>query len=135
MNKTYYQQNADRPGPKPINWTIFLGLPYDEYTPELLDRAIRASLSWVTCACGQQDSLIPRAFDGSPRDPTLVSHGSWFHSQICLMQGSYLSCFKKEVFEIHRRNALDCLDLIQKRAIEIINRINQKPLEDKGDNS
>lgn len=44
------------------------------FTPEDVELAA----SWVFCACGEQDPLIPRTLTGSPIDPTLKRLGRLF---------------------------------------------------------
>ena len=60
---------------KPINWFVELNksLTYDEFID-----LYELSKSWITCACGNQCSIIPRYDDGQPLDKELSELGVEF---------------------------------------------------------
>lgn len=48
----------------------------------LYPRNKKQSLHWVTCACGNQCSIIPRYENGAPRDFELSNLGSNFYINV-----------------------------------------------------
>jgi hypothetical protein len=100
---------------------------------DFLNRAIKGNITesevadaqddannWVTCACGNQCSIIPRDEDGEPWDNTLSDLGSDF---------SY------EIDDCKWKDALKILNKIEKRSALLINKEIKKmskALEDNG---
>ena len=77
--KTY----AETEWEKPFNWELFLkNGRKGRLTEEEKKSAIARSLSWVTCACGNQCAIIPRGYAGSPVDYYLRILGSIFYISI-----------------------------------------------------
>lgn len=80
INFTY---SEDRSVPK-FNWFKALekanSLKANNSLPESFsDELCKKANSWVTCACGNQCSMIPRSgFDGKPSDETLAKLGLQF---------------------------------------------------------
>lgn len=72
----------------PFDWVTFLSRNCKDMTEKELEKATKLSQSWVTCACGNQCAIIPRAKKdsddfkyGEPLDETLGNLGSDFHGQ------------------------------------------------------
>ncbi len=75
--------------PKPLNWRAFLA-PDNLPNEREWQRAIAASASWFSCACGKLDARIPRAtrelsdpegspfIPGQPLDGQLATLGRFF---------------------------------------------------------
>lgn len=63
--KTYAEENNQAP----FDWRKFLKQP--EISDAEWEEAERRSQSWVTCACGNQCSIIPRENDGAPKNKLL----------------------------------------------------------------
>ena len=100
---------------------------------DFLNRAIKGKISdseianaqddaanWVTCACGNQCSILPRDEDGEPYDDFLAELGSDF---------SY------EIDDQNWKDALNILNKIEKRSALLINKEIKKmskALEDNG---
>lgn len=67
---------------------------------------IEKSEDWVTCACGEQDSAIPRnTLSGSPQDAKLRSYGI-----------SFMFAVEEDDFDDAER----LLGLIHNRAVELL---------------
>ncbi len=67
--KTYAQTRGD----KSFDWNQFLSR--DDISESEWSRANSRASSWVTCACGNQCSIIPRESNGMPKDPILSRLG------------------------------------------------------------
>lgn len=92
-----------------FNWNEFLDKK--EHTQEEMDNAITLSGRWTTCACGNQCSVIPRSYDGEPKDEILSKLGYEF-----------FTCIESEDFERAKR----VLRLIDNRSAYLIHKINSK---------
>lgn len=46
------------------------------------DDDTKLAISWVTCACGEQDRRIPRSRNGEPNDLRLSDYGCGFFSAV-----------------------------------------------------
>lgn len=78
-----------------FDWNAFLSNPPVFESPEH-HKASRLSSPWVTCACGNQCSIIPRNRVGAPLDPKLcdlgcefagfISAGLWAQAKKCLLK-------------------------------------------------
>lgn len=76
---------AETKNEAPFDWNEFLeraikgGISKSEYL-----KAVELSESWVTCACGNQCSAIPRFSGGCPVDMRLERLGIEFHDSVLL---------------------------------------------------
>lgn len=70
--------------PSPFNWFNFL--QQDTYTVDELKCATDLANQWVTCACGELCSALPRQLSGAPVDDDLNELGSEFAGHIIDMQ-------------------------------------------------
>lgn len=102
--KTYAEKN----GKKPFDWNKFLNNPPDLEDLIAWEEAEERSGSWVTCACGNQCSLIKRrtdddwdGSDGAPIDEELESLGGDFHMDII---GRNIADAKKTLAKIEKRS-------------------------------
>ena len=117
MEKTYTEIREELP----FNWLNALkALIENENNPEnppdkeYLDRLDNLAGDWVTCACGNQCSIIPRNAHGVPEDDNLRRLGYLFYGQIS--SGKF-------------KAALETLLQIEERSAQIISEINHKPLQ------
>lgn len=117
MEKTYTEIREELP----FNWLNALKAliekennPDNIHDKEYLEKLDNLASDWVTCACGNQCSIIPRNAHGVPRDNTLKWLGCTFYAQISNWR------FK---------DALETLLLIEERSAQIISEINPKPLQ------
>lgn len=70
-------------GGEAYDWNDYLTRAIAGETSSLEDiHAINRSCSWVTCACGNQCSIIPRDEDGEPLDKTLSALGIDFYEKV-----------------------------------------------------
>jgi hypothetical protein len=65
---------------EPFNWFEFLSK--ENYSYGELSSALFLSKNWITCACGQQCSVIERLPSGEPKDYYLAYLGQIFHNAI-----------------------------------------------------
>lgn len=70
--KTY----SEFKGEKPFDWNEFLNKK--EKSIEEILKANKLARNWVTCACGNQCSIIPRDKLGRPMDNSLSQYGTSF---------------------------------------------------------
>lgn len=70
----------------------------------------KKAVSWVTCACGNQCSIIPRNDDDVPIDATLTRLGG---------EGGFYGAIKNK----NAKLALDLLALIELRSKQLIDEI------------
>lgn len=123
VTKTY----AEASGEKPYNWTAFLNHAIaNGITDEEHQAAKERSLKWVTCACGNQCSIIPRSKvrdfmsgAGAPIDEILKSLGKEFYDQI---QYREYENAKLTVKAIDRRSLLIIRGILAKKAIRAAKR-------------
>jgi hypothetical protein len=67
------------PNDKNFDWFDFLKLDINEMSEEYCDKAIELSGQWVTCACGQLCSGLPKyGPNNEPRDEELYELGMKF---------------------------------------------------------
>jgi hypothetical protein len=76
--KTY----AETKGKPVFDWRSFLANPPVWMDTERWEAASALAAKWPTCACGEQDSRIPRSRDGSPKDTILEQLGQKFNQAI-----------------------------------------------------
>jgi hypothetical protein len=70
-------------GGQPYDWNDFLARAIKGATAGYEETwAINKAASWVTCACGNQCSIIPRDEDGEPQDKILSALGVDFYDEI-----------------------------------------------------
>ncbi len=70
---------------KKIPWDIRIDLA--EEHGKFSAKDVELARSWVTCACGEQDKLVPRysknsAYKGAPKDSVLTFLGQDFFSHV-----------------------------------------------------
>ena len=66
-----------------FNWNKFLAKRPSNYTQRQRNDAETKAGEWVTCACGNQCSIIPRDdSDGEPQDPVLYKLGMEFSTDV-----------------------------------------------------
>ena len=83
------------------NWT--------EEEKEKYFELVGLSASWVTCACGNQCSIIPRlGINGMPKDSALASDGQEFYNNVASLEVD---------------KAVSTLERIEKRSEELIKQI------------
>jgi hypothetical protein len=111
-NMTY----AEVKGKSSFDWGKALALDFSEMSFRQMDEMVVLSKSWVTCACGNQCSVIPRDNCGSPLDSVLEELGSEFHNIIRAMRLAY----SRINGNVHRRNAIDVLRTIEERSAILI---------------
>jgi hypothetical protein len=71
---------AEVQGARPFDWYAFLAKPTHHQDEWHL--ATNLAGEWVTCACGNQCSAIPRELCGAPQDEQLYELGCAFARQI-----------------------------------------------------
>jgi len=97
---------AETQGAEPINWFVELNKPDNIID---WDKLKKLASNWVTCACGNQCSIIPRkSMSGKPHDATLSGLGDKFFNT---------------VFDCDRGSAMYILSQIEIRSIELIEEI------------
>lgn len=111
---------------KPFNWNEFLNK--DKYTIKELEKAEKLANSWVTCACGNQCSIIERVGD-EPIDNILRALGYTFVQDIKNLYRKELykndSCYKdiySKTINQYKKEAKSTLLKIEKRSSYLINR-------------
>ncbi len=110
--KTYAQTRGD----KSFNWNKFLNREYISES-EWIKAEARAG-SWVTCACGNQCSIIPRETNGMPKDKTLSTLGGG--------DGGFYSAIKNRDVE----SARHLLHMIELRSAFLIEATKKQELEE-----
>lgn len=92
-----------------FDWNKFLDDAIQNGVKQIdYENACNLSVNWVTCACGQQCSIIPRSLVGMPENRSLMFLGSRFN---CLIENKdYLKAKK-------------ILQQIEQISIELINEI------------
>lgn len=98
---------------KPFDWNLFLNMK-SHYYEELKEARILAK-GWVTCACGNQCSIIQRNHNGRPYDFTLRELGYDFTKAINQMEFPDSYFYKQG-----KEQAKQILVLIEKRSAELI---------------
>lgn len=76
-NSESYSQYHNKP---PFDWNEFLEKEHISFLE--WEKASILAQSWITCACGNQCSIIPRAIGGEPIDLILSQLGSTFYTHI-----------------------------------------------------
>lgn len=104
-------------GNEPFDWNEFL--IKKEYTYQELYQAWIEASSWVTCACGNQCSDIPRDAFGCPKDEELDRLGVRFTSYIHSMTQEH-GAQRMYDFEGMRAEAIATLTLIELRSAYIL---------------
>jgi hypothetical protein len=102
--KTYSEVN----GKEPFDW--YKALKAENISEEDWDKLEKMSNDWVTCACGNQCTVLERENDGRPRDLILYFLGG-------------KDGFTKAIIENNKEEALNLLNLIELRSQFLINQI------------
>ena len=119
LNKnTTYTESKNKP---PFDWYKFLNK--EKYTFDELYDKLNLSRNWVTCACGNQCSVIPRYENGCPIDGKLSALGIKFTRYIKLMCNN-LDLDNKYSFLEFKNLALEILGQIEERSSEILKEMN-----------
>ncbi|WP_396190254.1 hypothetical protein [Flavobacterium sp.] len=109
------QASSDKPikilGRNHFSWWLAIKKIESEYNSIFHAQLIELSSSWVTCACGNQCSVIPRYKKGEPRDTHLSQQGYNFFLAIQTQDWAW---------------AKACLYLIEVRAIELIKEVEER---------
>lgn len=122
MPKICKEAYVVKAGKKPFDWNHYLRLKV--YRGDSVHKAMNRAHNWVTCACGNQCSIIPRDSMGAPYDDRLYNLGCRFADQIELMYRHAL--FEKDEFHIARHRAIQILAAIERRSDQIIASILRK---------
>lgn len=121
--KTY----AESQGKRAFNWNKFLDKKKFS-SKELYAAKLRAK-SWVTCACGNQCSILDRdENDGEPRDIELAALGREFYQKIIKMHSannmmnriSSGNNYYRAQLKVNRISAIRFLKKIEKRSAVVI---------------
>jgi hypothetical protein len=112
---------VEQQGKEPFNWGEFLNKK--EFTKWELLNAYDLSVTWVTCACGNQCREIPRGDNGAPKDFKLWQLGDLFATAIGDMHRAKKD---KNVLEVSRQSAVKILSDIEARSLQIINNLKKK---------
>jgi hypothetical protein len=110
--KTYAQTE----GQKSFDWNKFLNRE-NISDSEWFEAAARAS-SWITCACGNQCSVIPRETNGIPKDKALLALGGG--------DGGFYTAIKNRDIE----SARHLLHMIELRSAFLIEVAKKQELEE-----
>lgn len=83
MNTNTEQTYAETKKNKRFDWRGALEIAVQEWIEEdEHDDLCSGSSQWVSCACGNQCSIIPRNWEGRPNDTTLENLGTEFYYSI-----------------------------------------------------
>ena len=108
-------------GQKPFNWNEFL--QKESYTQcELLEAVGKAS-DWVTCAVGNQCSVLPRNAIGRPLDDELGLLGIDFDTCISKMHINSVN-YTSDQFINYKSKAIIILKRIESRSSLLISQLN-----------
>lgn len=128
LNHTY----SESKGKEPINWDKRL-CDLEKHLKgqiKLSDTTLKEwtsdSLNWVTCACGNTCSIIPRTSGGIPLDGELSSLGTSFYAAVTNITGE-VGPFYNPTAELER--ARHILHRIEERSTVLINTILNKELK------
>jgi hypothetical protein len=105
--KTYAEVSNEAP----FDWNEFLSRDKSQITFDEWRNAAFLSNNWVTCACGNQCSVIPRDFMGTPDDHQLATLGVEFTYAI---EAKDKEEAKRILVEIEKRSAFLIEELIKK---------------------
>jgi hypothetical protein len=100
-----------------FDWNKFLKNAIRRKTPldkKEWDKVESLARDWVTCACGNQCSVIPRDEDNEPLDDTLRSLGIQFH---------------RKIQDCNWKDAKEILKEIEHRSVEIIDEISKEYIQ------
>jgi hypothetical protein len=78
-NNEKMKSYTEEVGGKLFDWNIELNRPENEI--DWVELEVKAGL-WVSCACGNQCSVIPRNHNGEPKDNLLRSLGMEFYDSV-----------------------------------------------------
>ena len=95
---------------KPFDWNRFLDHAINKKEPTQREwrKAVSLAQSWVTCACGNQCSILPREKDGEPVDQELSQLGLEFAWNIQSKEWTYAYKILQKIEKLSAK-------LIQKR--------------------
>lgn len=116
------QSYSEWNGQGKFNWNEFLSK--EIFTENELISAVALAKNWVTCACGNQCSVIPRMAGGCPEDYELTQLGYSFHNAIV---GIRHAIAFEQSGELERQNAKEILKAIELRSKYLIKKINNDP--------
>jgi hypothetical protein len=115
------ENNTKSTNPKDENfcWFEFLNQSKSDFSKEDLKDAYELSRNWITCACGQLCSSLPRQENSnSPIDPILVNLGMEFMGDIDDAYEAYVD--HEEGFLSRIESAKSVLVKIEKRTIVLL---------------
>ncbi len=104
-----------------IDWNDFLNK--ENYSLEELINAKEHSISWVTCAVGNQCTSLPRLDNGCPVDKKLANLGDAFNIHIHNMWWETISNSDNIYsFQYNKHMAKGILHKIEERSKELLNK-------------
>ncbi len=106
-------------GHSPFDWNAFLKKEVSELTLTELKEAVKLSIGWVACACGNQCAILPRDKVGVPKDGILRNHGVGFYAQIAGMMVRFEAGNDAGVIW-YRDGARKILEQIEERSSELL---------------
>lgn len=112
---------AEKEGKNPFNWNTFLNKK--NYSTVELKKAWELSNNWITCACGNQCSIIDRNGFSEPTDSKLYRLGCKFTDNInCMFQSHMITMDDedKKMFDKSKQDAKNILKKIEERSTELI---------------
>jgi hypothetical protein len=110
--KTYAQTE----GRESFDWNKFLNR--EDISEREWAKADARAASWVTCACGNQCSIIPRETNGMPKDKALLTLGGG--------EGGFYTAIKNRDVE----SARHLLHMIELRSAFLIEATKKQALEE-----
>lgn len=114
---------AEQAGKKPFDWNAFLSK--ESYSDLELEEAKGLSLTWITCACGNQCDAIPRNNMGQPEDGDLIDLGLRFSMEIERMDREFFTGGHGNPGLWKSRDvAKEILILVEKRSAYLLQKLN-----------
>lgn len=107
--ETYNKANKGQP----FNWNKFLNRKESTISEREWTKAKKLAGNWVTCACGNQCSILDRDDQGEPLDNLLSTLGCDFYQDIA---GRDIKTAKHTLKQIERRSA----ELIKEKIQEMV---------------
>ena len=115
---------SERRGKAPFDWHEFLNRK--SYSRKELNEAVELSVSWITCACGNQCDVIPRDYDGKPFDDKLERLGFNFYMKIKEIRNVTIVGNFENIENNLKNDALKLLMNIERRSATLIRKIKKE---------
>jgi hypothetical protein len=121
-----YRTYAETKGKKRFDWLNALSTPCTKLNVYEVKSMNKRAKSWLTDACGNQCSIIPRHVDGRPIDSEMLTLGADFNSHVEQICKNLLTIKYVPVSDTEKETMLSHANISRSTALKILKKIERR---------